>query len=259
MSITVQTIKSDLKTQIFDLFETLVDLLQRSQIKLENGDVLVISSKYVANSQGRLIEYEKIIPSQESRDLATKFHLNPKIAEIILRESDVVFGGVPGFVITSSDNILAPNAGIDKSNAQKGKLILYPVDVYQIAEQLRRKFFLKFSVHTGILIIDSRLMPARVGTTGVAIACAGIEPLSDIRGQKDLYGNPLKVTFQAVADNLASIANLQMGEGSDSTPIAIIKNSDVIITDRKITQHEMAISHDQCVYIRGLKSDIKHT
>ncbi|HXV38624.1 MAG TPA: coenzyme F420-0:L-glutamate ligase, partial [Nitrosopumilaceae archaeon] len=167
--------------------------------------------------------------------------------------------GVPGFVITSSDNILAPNAGIDKSNAPKGKLILYPTDVYQIAEQLRRKFFLRFHVHVGILIIDSRLMPARVGTMGVAIACAGIEPLSDIRGQKDLHGNPLKVTFQAVADNLASIANLKMGEGSDSTPIAIIKNSDVKITDRKISQHEMAISYDQCVYIRGLKTNNKHT
>ncbi len=259
MSMSVQTIRSDLKTQDFDLFEILVDLLQRSQIKLENGDVLVISSKYVANSQGRLIEYDKVIPSQESRTLATKFHLNPKIAEIILRESDVVFGGVPGFVITSSDNILAPNAGIDKSNAQKGKIILYPVDAYQIAEQLRRKFFLKFSVHIGILIIDSRLMPARIGTTGVAIACAGIEPLSDIRGQKDLHGNPLKVTFQAVADNLASIANFKMGEGSESTPLAIIKNSDAKITDRKITQHEMVISHDQCVYIRGLKTNNKHT
>lgn len=259
MSFTVQTIKSDLKTQDFDLFGTLVDLLQKSQIKLENGDVLVISSKYVANSQGRLIEYDKVIPSQESITLATKFHLNPKIAEIILRESDMVFGGVPGFVITTSDDILAPNAGIDKSNAQKGKLILYPIDAYQIAEILRRKIFLKFFVHVGILIIDSRLMPARVGTTGVAIACAGIEPLSDIRGQKDLHGNPLKVTFQAVADNLASIANLKMGEGSDSTPIAIIKNSDARITDRKIMQHEMAISHDQCVYIRGLKTKIKHT
>jgi coenzyme F420-0:L-glutamate ligase len=259
MSISVQTIKSDLKTQNFDLFETLVDLLQRSNIKLENDDVLIISSKYVANSQGRLIEYEKVMPSRESRILATKFHLNPKIAEIILRESDVIFGGVPGFVITSSDNILAPNAGIDKSNAPKGKIILYPTDSYQIAEQLRRKFFLRFSVHIGILIIDSRLMPARVGTMGVAIACAGIEPLSDIRGQKDLHGNPLKVTFQAVADNLASIANLKMGEGSDGTPIALIKNSDAKITDRKIGQKEMAISYDQCVYIRGLKTNNKHT
>ncbi len=259
MSISVQTIKSDLKTRDFALFETIVALLQRKQIKLENGDVLVISSKYVANSQGRVIEYEKVISSKESRILAAKFHLNPKIAEIILRESDVVFGGVPGFVITSSDNILAPNAGIDKSNARKGKLILYPVDSYQIAEQLRRKFFLEFSVHIGILIIDSRLMPARIGTTGVAIACAGIEPLADIRGQRDLYGNPLKVTFQALADNLASIANLKMGEGSDSTPIALIKNADVKLTDRKIMYDEMTISYDQCVYIRGLKANNKHT
>ncbi|HET6457613.1 MAG TPA: coenzyme F420-0:L-glutamate ligase, partial [Nitrosopumilaceae archaeon] len=78
------------------------------------------------------------------------------------------------------------------------------------------------------------------------------EPLSDIRGQKDLFGNPLKVTFHAVADNLASIANLKMGEGSDTIPFCIIKNSEAQITDRKINQHEMAISHDQCVYVRGL-------
>jgi F420-0:gamma-glutamyl ligase len=64
------------------------------------------------------------------------------------------------------------------------------------------------------------------------------------------------VTFQAVADNLASIANLKMGEGSDSTPFAVIKNAEVRLTDRKISQHEMAISHDQCVYVRGLKRAI---
>jgi coenzyme F420-0:L-glutamate ligase len=254
MSISVQTIKSDFKVHDFDLFETLVNLLQKSKIKLENGDIVIISSKYVANSQGRIVEYDKIMPSKESRALATEFHLSPEIAEIILRESDIIFGGVPGFVITSSDNILAPNAGIDKSNAPKGKIILYPIETYQIAEQLRRKFFLKFSVHIGILIIDSRLMPARVGTTGIAIACSGMEPVLDIRGQKDLLGNPLKVTFQAVADNLASIANLKMGESSDSTPIAVIKNADVKMTDRKMSQHEMVISHEQCVYMRGLKT-----
>ncbi|MGQ0637736.1 MAG: coenzyme F420-0:L-glutamate ligase [Nitrososphaerota archaeon] len=256
MSVSVYPVKSELKTREFDLFETLVESLQRIHIILEAGDVLVISSKYVSNSQGRLIEYEHVVPSVESKSLAAKFHISPKIAEVILRESDVVFGGVPGFVITSADKILAPNAGIDKSNAQKGNLILYPIDVYNIAEQLRRKFFLKFAIHIGIIIIDSRLMPARVGTTGVALACAGIEPLSDIRGQKDLYGNPLRVTFQAVADNLASIANLKMGEGSDSTPFAVIKNAEVRLTDRKINQHEMTISHDQCVYVRGLKTTI---
>jgi coenzyme F420-0:L-glutamate ligase len=252
MSLAVYPIKSEVKTEEFDLFESLISSLERSQITLENGDVIVISSKFVANSQGRVIDYEQVVPSEESKLLGKKFQINPKIAEIILRESDTVFGGVPGFVITSADNIMAPNAGIDKSNAQKGKIILYPIDAYLVAEQLRRKIFLKYFIHVGIIITDSRLMPARVGTIGVAIACAGIEPVSDIRGQKDLFGNPLKVTFQAVADNLASIANLKMGEGSDATPFCAIKNSQAQITDREISPHEMAISHDQCVYVRGL-------
>jgi len=97
-------------------------------------------------------------------------------------------------------------------------------------------------------------MPSRVGTTGVAIACAGMEPIKDMRAQKDLNGNPLKVTFQAVADNLASIANHKMGEGSESKPFAIVRNSEAKLTNRKINPNEMAISHDLCVYVRGLKN-----
>ncbi len=180
--------------------------------------------------------------------------MKPKIAEVIIRESDVIFGGISGFVITSSDNIMAPNAGIDKSNAKKGKVILYPEDPYLVAEQIRRKIFLKHLVHVGIIIVDSRLMPARVGTTGVAISCAGIEPVNDMRAEKDLNGNPLKVTFQAVVDNLASIANHKMGEGSESKPFAIIRNSDAKLTDRKINPNELTVSHDQCVYVRGLRN-----
>ena len=252
MSLSVYPIKSDVKTEEFDLFESLISSLKGSEVILENGDVIVISSKFVANSQGRVIDYAHVVPSQESKSLGKKFQINFKIAEIILRESDTIFGGVSGFIITSADTIMVPNAGIDKSNVQKGKIVLYPIDAYRVAEQLRRKIFLKFLIHVGVIIIDSRLMPARVGTVGVAIACAGLEPLSDLRGKKDLFGNPLKVTFQAVADNLASIANLKMGETSDATPFCVIKNSQAQLTDRKISKHEMAISHDQCVYVRGL-------
>jgi F420-0:gamma-glutamyl ligase len=95
-------------------------------------------------------------------------------------------------------------------------------------------------------------MPGRIGTSGIAIACAGIEPVLDMRAQKDLDGNPLKVTFQAVIDNIATIANHKMGEGSESKPFAIVRDSDAKLTDRKINPSEMAISPDQCVYVRGL-------
>lgn len=255
MSLTVIPIKAQRKESSFALFDEIVSSLEKNNIKIENEDVIVISSKYVSNSQGRVISSGKVEASKNAVSISKKFQMEPKIAEVILRESDTVFGGIAGFVITSSDDILAPNAGIDKSNTKKGQIVLYPVEPYLVAEQLRRKFFLKYDVHVGVIIIDSRLMPARVGTTGVAIACAGIEPVSDKRAEKDLDGKPLKVTFQAIADSLATIANHKMGEGSESRPFVVIKNSGAKITDRKLSAKEMAISYDQCVYIRGFKKN----
>ena len=173
--------------------------------------------------------------------------------EIVYRESDKILGGVAGFAMATTNGILAPNAGIDKSNSKGTKIILYPNEPDKFAEELKRKIFLKLKLHVGIIIVDSRLMPARIGTTGVAIACAGIEPTKDLRGEKDLDGNPLKVTFQATADNLASIANHKMGEADELLPITIIRESGAKLTDRKISSDETAIPYDECVYVRGLK------
>ena len=252
MPLTVFPIKSTIKTGEFDLFENLVSDLDKNNIKPQTGDVIVISSKYIANSQGRVIESNKVIPSLDAKKIGLKFRMKHSMAELILRESDKIFGGIPGFVITASDNIMAPNAGIDKSNTKSGQVILYPDEPYLVAEQIKRKFLLEFGIHVGIIVADSRLMPGRTGTVGVAISCAGFEPTSDLRGQKDLHGNPLKVTFQAIADDLATIANMKMGEGSEAIPHVLIRDSGVCITDRKINKDEMAIPYEQCVYVRGL-------
>ncbi len=249
---TVFPITVQKKQSSFDLYQDIIESTKNHTI--ESGDIIVISSKYVANSEGRLLDLTKTKPSQDASELSKKYQLDPKFAEIILRESDEVFGGVTGFVLTSSDQILAPNAGIDKSNVKKGTIILYPDFPYKIAENLRKKIFLNFGVHVGIILVDSRLMPARAGTTGVAIAVSGFEPVQDVRGQKDLDGNPLRVTMKATADNLATIANHKMGEGAESTPIVLIRDSGAKITTRKIKTDEMSISSDLCVYMRGFKN-----
>ena len=251
MSLTVIPLKARRQIENFVLFDEIIEVISKNRISLKNGDVIVISSKYVSNSQGRIIDTSKIIASEQSIHIAKKFRITPKFAEVILRESDEIFGGVSGFVITSSDSILAPNAGIDKSNSDGTKLILYPENPYQVAENIKRKILFEYNIHVGIIIVDSRLMPARIGTTGVTVACAGFEPVKDLRGEQDLHGNSLKVTFQATADNLASIANYKMGEGSESQPIAIIKDSECELTSRSISYNEMSISHEQCVYVRG--------
>jgi coenzyme F420-0:L-glutamate ligase len=252
MTLSVSALISDRKIGRFDVFQSMLETLDKNHENLQEGDIIVISTKYISNSQGRIVNLNKIQISFEGEELSKKFQIKPEISEIIIRESDKIFGGIAGFVITSADHIMAPNAGIDKSNAKKDHIILYPNNPFLIAEQIRRKVFLKFSIHVGVILVDSRLMPGRTGTTGVAISCAGFEPVQDLRAQMDLHGNPLKVTFQAVADSISTIANHKMGEGSDSKPFAIVRNSGVEFTDRIINPLEMAISSDQCVYVRGL-------
>ena len=186
MTLTVSALLSDRKEGNFDVFDALLETLEKNRVELQDEDVLVISTKYISNSQGRIVNTNNIKVSTIGSEVSRKFQIKPAIAEIILRESDRIFGGIAGFVITSSDNIMAPNAGIDKSNAKKDQVILYPKNPFLIAEQIKRKIFLKFSIHIGVILVDSRLMPARVGTTGVAISCAGIEPVLDLRSKKDL-------------------------------------------------------------------------
>ena len=252
MSLQVFPVKATKKHGKFDLYAEIKKLVKENDVSLSEGDILVISSKYISNSQGRILDHNSIKSSEKANELSRKFSINQKLSEAIIRESDVIFGGVSGFVITSSDNIMAPNAGIDKSNSQD-KLILYPDDPYLVAEQIKRNLFLDYTTHVGIIRVDSRLMPARIGTSGVAIACSGIEPVLDLRGNKDLDGNVLNVTFQGIADNLASIANHKMGEADELLPITIIRESGAKLTDRKISSDETAIPYDECVYVRGLK------
>ena len=251
MNLTVIPLTGEKKDDKFHFFKELKKILKNSRVLIKNEDVIVISSKFISNSQGRVLEISNSKICDKAKEIAKKFNSNENFMEIVFRESDEIVGGVAGFVMSTTDGILAPNAGIDKSNSKGTKIILYPNEPYKIAEELKRKIFLELNLHVGIIIVDSRLMPARIGTTGVAIACAGIEPTKDLRGEKDLDGNPLKVTFQATADNLASIANHEMGEGNDLHPIAIVRDSDCKLTDRKIIPEEMIIPYEQCVYIRS--------
>ncbi|WP_010189750.1 coenzyme F420-0:L-glutamate ligase, partial [Candidatus Nitrosarchaeum limnium] len=115
MPLTVSPLMSERKENEFDVFEALLDTLEKNNQILQEGDIVVISTKYISNSQGRLIDLSNVKTSKEGEEVSKKFQIRPEIAEVILRESDKIFGGITGFVITSADNIMAPNAGIDKS------------------------------------------------------------------------------------------------------------------------------------------------
>ena len=249
----VLPIHSSIKRGKFDLFDSLI----ASGLKFKDDDIIVISSKFVSMSEGALLRLGEIKVSKEARIIATRYKMDPKIAEITLRESDYILGGIPGFLLSFSDGMIAPNAGIDKSNVPPGFVILYPNDAFETAENLRSKFLLEYRIRVGIVIADSRLMPTRIGTVGVAIACSGFEPVEDERGKKDLFGNVLRVTFRAVADGLAATGVAIMGEGSESIPAVVVRGFKVTPTDRKLSKHDMAIDPEQDIYIRGLKQPLQ--
>jgi coenzyme F420-0:L-glutamate ligase len=241
-------IRTEVRKGRFDLFESLQGFDYR------DNDIVVISSKFVSMSEGAVVSLGKVRVSKKARVLAAKYHMEPKIAELVWRESDYIVRGVPGFLLAIRDGMIAPNAGIDKSNVQKGYVILYPRDPFGTAEKLRQKFLTERGIRIGIVLADSRLMPTRIGTTGVAIACVGFEPVEDLRGRRDLFGNVLKYTFKAVADGLATMGVAVMGESDESTPIVVIRGANVVWSDKKFSWKDMAVSPSQDIYLRGVRS-----
>jgi len=112
VQLTVLPLLAERMENKFDIFEALENTLEKNETKLIEGDIIVISTKYISNSQGRVVDLDKIKASEYGMKIAKEFQLKPGIAEIIIRESDKIFGGIGGFVITSADNIMAPNAGL---------------------------------------------------------------------------------------------------------------------------------------------------
>jgi coenzyme F420-0:L-glutamate ligase len=252
MNVELIPVKVNLMKDKFDLFKTIVQHIEENKQAISDGDIIVVSSKFVSMSQGSIVALNTVKPSKKASQIAEKLSMDARLAELVLRESDFMFNGVPGFILAVKDGVIAPNAGIDRSNVQHGYAILHPREPFKVAEMLRRKFLLHQGKKVGIVITDSRLMPTRIGTIGIAIAASGFEPVQDLRGSKDLFGNTLRVTLKATADSIATAANLLMGESDESIPVVIVRNLNVAMSDRELSWNDLAISPDQCIYVRGL-------
>lgn len=232
----------------FDLFKTIVD----SEFDFQEDDIIVVSSKFVSVSEGSLIDLKSVRITKRAKSLASKFKMDERIAQIALKESDFIVSGIPGFLLTINNGMIVPNAGIDKSNSPPGKIILYPKDSFMSAKRLRIKFLENLGISVGIVISDSRLMPTRIGCTGIAVGVSGFEPVEDERGKKDLYGRELMVTFKAAADCLATIAVFLMGESNESTPIVVVRGAKVHKTNRNLSMKDMTVKPKIDIYLRNM-------
>jgi len=198
----------------------------------------VIASKVLAYSQGRL---RSVASDEVFRELIRSE------ADRVLEEGDMV--------LTMKNKVLIPNAGIDRSNVPEGQAVLWPDDPFGSAENIRKELMDEFGLgQFGIVISDSHCQPLRMGTSGIAIGWAGIMGVRDDRGAKDLYGRKMVYTQVAVSDNLASAANLEMGETDASVPFVLIRDAKVSYTNKPASAEDYFISPGECLY-RGLYNE----
>jgi coenzyme F420-0:L-glutamate ligase len=245
-------IEAPVQKTAFDLYTTITEALAASGETLQTGDVLAVSSKYTAISEGRVVALDSVGVTEQARALAERYQMNPKVAQLVLQEADHIFGGIPGFLLTHKQGIVSPNAGLDRSNIPSGYAVLFPRDPYGSAATLRRELRTRLGVDIGVILTDSWLMPGRLGTTGVALATAGFKPIQDERGKTDLFGNPMQVTQRGIADTICACAQLVMGERDEATPLVIVRNTGVALADAEITVADVAIPWEMCLYIESL-------
>jgi coenzyme F420-0:L-glutamate ligase len=206
----------------------------------------------VVVSEGRIVELSKVTPSKEAFDLSGKYHILPEICELIIREADTIIGGMDGVILTIKNNTLIANAGIDRKNAGPGNVVLHPLDSTQAADRVRKEFLRKEGKRIGVIITDSRTQPLRIETVGIALASSGFEAIVDERGRPDLYGRAFQVTKRALADELATAAEILMGETTERIPVVLIRNAPIALTDSTPSPSTFYVAPHLCFYTKIL-------
>lgn len=214
-----------------DLAEVVSQALVSASITLESGDILVFAQKVVSKAEGRLVNLTQITPSSRAVDLAEITEKDPRLIELVLRESREILRLRPGTIISEHHcGFVCANAGIDHSNVSgpwgnaEDWVLLLPEDPDASAEKLRIGLQEHFGVpDLGVLIIDSHGRAWRNGTVGVTIGLSNVPGIVDMRGQPDIFGYRLRVTMVAVADELAAGASLIMGQAAECTPVIHVR------------------------------------
>ena len=209
-----------------DLVKMISEGVTRAGITLSDGDILVLAQKIVSKAEGRWVNLALIQPSARAITLGEEIEKDPRLVELILRDSKQVLRTRSGTIIVEHRlGFVCANAGIDHSNvAGKGDageewVLLLPEDPDASANILREKLEEMFRARIGVLIIDSHGRAWRQGVVGVAIGLSGMPGLVDMRGKNDLFGYTLRITTIGAADELAAAASLVMGQADEGTPI----------------------------------------
>jgi coenzyme F420-0:L-glutamate ligase / coenzyme F420-1:gamma-L-glutamate ligase len=208
-----------------DLAAIIVARARSLGVGIRSRDVIVVGQKAVSKVEGRVVDIRNVRPSETATRIAKRTGKSPELVQVVVRESPrIVRADEEALIVTTKKGATCLNAGVDKSNV-KGEYMyaLLPKDPDASARLLMKRVRLLTGKHVGVVVSDTRSRPFRRGQVEECIGIAGLGPLIDYRGQKDLFGYTLHFKNIALADELASAAELVMGQGREASPAAIIR------------------------------------
>ena len=208
-----------------DLAELICNAAEKQNTPIQEKDVLVITHVAVSKAEGNVVNLDDVSPSERAKEIAQRTEKEPALVEVILRETKEIVRMRPNSLITETKSgIVCANAGVDRSNIEgERNIVLLPKDANMSAQKIREKIMELTGYDVAVIVSDTHGRPFRMGEINVAIGVAGIKPIRDRRGEKDLFGYVLKIKQTAVADELASAAELVIGQADEGIPVAIIR------------------------------------
>jgi coenzyme F420-0:L-glutamate ligase/coenzyme F420-1:gamma-L-glutamate ligase len=233
-----------------DLALLVADALQREGTGLRDGDVVVLAQKIVSKSENRYVVLHSVAPSARALELAAACSKDPRLVELILRESRQVLRVAPGVIVVEDRRgLVLANAGIDQSNVEadesgREQALLLPQDPDESARRLRERLEALSGARIGVIVNDSLGRAWRLGTVGAAIGVSGLPGLLDRRGEADRQGRALQSTEVGFADELAAAASALMGQAAEGRPVVLIRGAGIARRDGSARELQRPLEKD---------------
>ncbi|PVX26128.1 MAG: coenzyme F420-0:L-glutamate ligase [Candidatus Bathyarchaeum sp.] len=208
-----------------DLALLICQAAEKQGTPIQEGDVIVITHVVVARAEGNVVDLETVTPSEFAKSVAERNNKDSRLVEVVLRESKNIVRMRNGKLITETKHgLVCANSGIDQSNVPGNTVVaLLPEDSDLSARRIRQNVLKSSGKDVAVIVSDTHGRPLRHGEINIALGTSGFEPLRDRRGEKDLFGYTIRIKRTAIADELASAAELVIGQTNEGIPVALIR------------------------------------
>jgi coenzyme F420-0:L-glutamate ligase / coenzyme F420-1:gamma-L-glutamate ligase len=208
-----------------DIGQLICEAAQKQNTPIEENDVIIITHVAVSKAEGNIVNLDEVVPSERAMEIGAKVGKEPAMVEVILRETkEIVRMGPNSLIVETKNGIVSANAGVDRSNVKGDRNVaLLPADPDETARNIRREIKKRTGKKVAVIVSDTHGRPLRMGEINISVGIAGFKPIRDRRGEKDLFGYILHVKQTCIADELASAAELVIGQANEGIPAAIIR------------------------------------